>query len=273
MFIIKKSDNRSIVKKAVSIFSAVIFCLVLFYVLFSPVIIATARPAVYNSELRDLISFLDPFQTAFAATSASTSQTVNLTVAKEITMTASSSTLTFSATIGGITGGTASGTETFTVLNSSQNGFNLTLNADSTIPAMRLNGASTSTAVYNSFADYYPATGSATPTYSWTAPNAGSSSFGFAVGADSAHNAGTQFQYVGSTCNTSGSNSSAQCWLGFAGTSPITIINTNNSGGTGFSSAPVNESVVFQAQHTTLSTFALESGAYRATITATAYTN
>jgi len=273
MFTIKKADSKSIAKKAVSISSITVISLVLFYVLFSPVIIATAQPVVSNSALGNLISFLSPFQNASAATSASTSQTVNLTVGKEITMTASSSTLTFATTIGGISGGAASGTETFTVLNSSISGFNMTINADSTLPAMRLNGASTSTAVYNSFADYYPATGSATPTYSWTAPNAGSSSFGFAVGADSAHNAGTQFQYVGSTCNTSGSNSSAQCWLGFAGTSPITIINTNNSGGTGFSSAPVNESVVFQAQHTTLSTFALESGAYRATITATAYTN
>jgi len=132
--------------------------------------------------------------------------------------------------------------------------------------------ASQTNALYsgsNYFWDYAPAT-SGVPDYTLTNPTAGSSSFGFSIGADTATYANQKFRNSGSACNTGSNNSYANCIYGFTSTTPITVISTTtNTTGTG-SAETVKFWAIFYNPSTTTS---MPSGTYTATITATVSSN
>lgn len=249
----------SIIKKVVSIFTLSVFSIALFYVLFSPLLIAVMQPA--NPAIQGLFSFisggLGGFQTALAATSGST--VVSVVVGKEVSITAPAN-FTLTGTINGISGGTASGTAGFTILNSSQSGFNMSVYASAS-PAL-------ATGAYN-FTDYSPNASTGTPDFNWTAPSAGATKFGFAVGADASGNANQKFKYSGSACNASGgTNSSNYCYSGFNSTTPIPVVSTSS-----FSASNVTENIILIAQFTPTSGTSIAADTYKATITATVSTN
>jgi len=85
MFTIKKVDNKVVIKRVASIFTLSVFSLGMFYVLFSPVIIATTQAVASNSVPGSLFSFFSPFvsfQNAMAATTGTT--VVSVVVSKEL---------------------------------------------------------------------------------------------------------------------------------------------------------------------------------------------
>jgi hypothetical protein len=266
MFTIKKVEKKVVIKRAASISLLAVFSLAIFYVLFSPVLISVTQPGGMNS-VSSLLYSLSPFQVAMAATSAATSPfTVTLTVGKEITIT-SPGTLALTGTINGITGGSATGSTSLAVVNSSAAGFTMSM-AASTSPAMQMGG--TGTATYQSFANYQS---TATPDYTWINGGAGVQQFGFSVGADALASAAQAFRSTASACNASPgtTNSITNCFAGFNALTSTTIVapTTFNTTGAGSST----ETIFFEAQRTSGSTNALESGAYQATITVTANTN
>lgn len=260
---IKKAGNKSIAKKAASISLLSILFLGLAYFLFSPEIISISRIFELNSNSasRSWISVLSPFSTypsAFAATTASV--VVSVVVGKEVMITAPSN-FTLTGTIGGVTGGTASGTAAFSVLNSSQAGFAMSIKASSA-PAL-------ATGSYT-FVDYAGATVTGTPSYSWTAPAAGTSGFGFSVGASgtSGVDAVARFKYSGSTCNSGTTNAANLCWAPFNGTTAVNVVSTSS-----FSSTAVTENIILQAAFTNNNINSIAADTYQATITATVATN
>src|ERR1035437_1805850 len=157
-------------KKVASISAVSIFSLSLLYILFSPILIATSQAAASDPNFFSFFSPFSSFQTALAATTGQT--IVSVVVGKEVMVTAPSN-FALTGTIGGLTGGTATGNAAFSVLNSSEAGFNMSIKA-STTPAL-------ATGSY-SFADYVPLA-SATPDSTYTGPAAGTGDFGFAVAA------------------------------------------------------------------------------------------
>src|ERR1035437_2420838 len=192
-------------KRVASISAVSIFSLSLLYILFAPVLISTSKAAASDPNLFSFFSPFSSFQTALAATTGQT--IVSVVVGKEVMVTAPSN-FSLTGTIGGLTGGNAIGTAAFSVLNSSEAGFNMSIKA-STTPAL-------ATGSY-SFADYVPLA-SGTPAYDWMYPDAGTSSFGFSVSASGAAgvDAVQKFKYSGSACNASGgTNGGSHCYVGF----------------------------------------------------------
>jgi len=121
-----------------------------------------------------------------------------------------------------------------------------------------------------SFADHVPLA-SATPSFTWTAPAAGTSGFGFAVGASGASgvDAVQKFKNATSVCNASGGvNSSANCWVGFTGTTPISVVSTS-----AFSATAITENIVFEAAFTNDNVHTIAADTYKATVTATVSNN
>jgi len=233
----KRVDNKVILKRTISLSFLSLFFVGLAYFLFSPVMI-----------------------TAISSTGTATP---TLTVSKEVNV-SSPGTITMGPSIPGITGNTASslasGTATFTVQANSVSGFTMTLAASQT------NALASGSYV---FSDYTPAS-AGVPDFAWQNPNAGSATFGFSFGADTAAYANQKFRYATTTCNTGSLNSASNCFYGFTGTTPITVIATTQQT-TGLGSA---ETVKFWAEfyNPTLST-SFPSGTYTATITATVASN
>ena len=238
MFTIKKKvSHRAVFKKTLSVFLFSILSICMVYFVFSP----------------SIIMALSSTGTAYPT----------LTVSKEVNVT-SPGTIAMGPSIPGITGNTAaslaSGTATFTVQANSDSGFTMTLHASQT-------NALATGSYY--FSDYVPAS-AGVPDYTWQDPAAGSATFGFSIGADTATYADTKFKNSGSACNTGSSNSAENCFFGFNSTTPITVINTTApTTGTGS-----DETVKFWAEfyNPTTST-SLPSGTYIATITATISSN
>jgi hypothetical protein len=119
-----------------------------------------------------------------------------------------------SGDIPSISGGTSSGQELITVKTDDPAGYKLELNASST-PALK--------AASDSFADYTPQN-APTLDYNWMI-GASMSRFGFTVsGADATQaykNAGTQCNQAG------GAADGIHCWNGFAGSSRMTVAQSN----------------------------------------------
>jgi hypothetical protein len=240
MFTLKKTDNKLVAKRTAIAFVFTILAIGFLYIGNGPGAVPTAG-AQYSS----------PQTQSF---------TVTLAVQSEITISAPSN-VVMTPVIYGITGNLgapASGTTSFTVKTNNAAGFNLTVKA-STAPALATGG------YY--FSDYTPAS-PGTPDYAWQSPTASSASFGFAVGASGIDGADAvvAFQNSVGTCNVSGINQIADCWYGFTGTTPITIVNrTTNTGASG-----VTENLAFRAESNAAF---LAQDTYAATITVTAATN
>jgi hypothetical protein len=238
MFIIKRSINhKTVLKKTLSVFLFSILSICMVYFVFSPSIIM--------------------------ALSSTGTAIPTLTVSKEVNVT-SPGTVTMGPSIPGITGNTsaslASGTATFTVQANSDSGFTMTLHASQ--------ANALATGAYN-FSDYVPAS-AGVPDFAWQDPDAGSATFGFSIGADTADYADTKFKYATTTCNTGSLNSASSCFYGFNSTTPITVITTTGPT-TGAGSA---ETVKFWAEfYNPTTTAILRSGVYTATITATISSN
>ena len=234
MIIKKKVDNRAVLKRVAILSFASIFFIGLSYFVFLPVIIKAAN-------------------TGTAVPTLSVTAEVNIT---------SPGTITLQNSIPGMTGNygnPATGTATFTVTSNSVTGFTLTLSSgtDSNVLA---------TGSYH-FSDY---AASGTPSYAWSSPAVGSSSFGFAIGASGTNgvDAAQAFKNNGGACNISGgTNSASFCWRGFQGTnvSPVQVINRTTASGVN----GISESVVFKAEYRGGTGYYLTSGVYTATITAT----
>ena len=250
--------NKAILKKVASISTVSIFSLSLLYVLFSPVLIATSQAVADDP---NLLSFFSPFSSFKTALAATTGQTVvSVVVGTELTITAPAN-FTLVGTIGGLTGGTATGNAAFSVSGGDLNGFNMSIKA-STTPAL-------ATGSY-SFADYVPLA-SVTPGFAWSAPAAGTASFGFSVAASGASGADAvqKFKNATSACNASGgANSSVNCWVGFIGTTNIPVASTS-----AFSPTATTETIAFAASFTNDNVHTLASDTYTATVTATVAVN
>ena len=197
-----------------------------------------------------------PFERVNAQTSGST--TVSLTVNKEVQITAPSN-FSLSGTINGVSGGVATGNAAFSVLAGDTSGFMMNIAAQAA-PAL-VNGS------YN-FADYTPNAYTGTPTYAWTAPGAGLTAFGFAVGADAPANAAPKFRSSAGTCGSGSSNSASNCWSGFDGTTQIPVVQTS-----AFSSSPLTENIALEAQFSNGNNTSIANGTYSTTITATVSVN
>jgi len=267
MLVTKKVSNKVIIRRVASIFTISVFSLALFYVLFSPVIIATTQTVASSSNSFSLIESLSSllgfgsYQTALAATSGAV--TVSVAVGKEVSITAPSNP-TMTGTIGGVSGGTSTGSSDFSILNSSELGFNMS------VKASQANALATGSYY---FTDYSPNATTGTPDYTWAAPAQGTSSFAFAVGADAGANASIKFRNAsGTPCGTGTVNSSTNCWSGFNGTTDIPVVST-----TAFSATAVTETIAFKAAFTASTASppnaAMASDTYQATITATVATN
>src|ERR1035437_9774583 len=109
-------------KKVASISAVSIFSLSLLYILFAPVLIATSQAAASDPNFFSFFSPFSSFQTALAATTGQ--PIVSVVVRKEVMVTAPAN-FSLIGTIGGLTGGSASNQATFSVLNSSEAGFNM----------------------------------------------------------------------------------------------------------------------------------------------------
>jgi len=274
MLTYKKANNKVILKKAAVLFFASVFCLGLFYFVFSPLIIYSSSEAtaaggsvsIVKKMLEPLTSvfpFSAPF--AFAATVSPQAATTTATVSvlKEIIITSGGN-----VTVGNIYGITGNygapvvGTATFTITTNSATGFQMTVQASST-PALSSSG------YY--FADYSKIAPT-TVSYTWTSPALGTTAFGFSLLAGTAADEYGMFQQSGSVCNAgSGTVSSdAHCWSGFTGSTAVTVINrTSATGGAGEA-----EKITFSAEYRgNPGTTILGSGTYTATITATATAN
>lgn len=261
MLVLKKVSNKIIIKRAASIFTLSVLFLGIFYVLFSPLLIAATQSVESNpgSLSQNLFSLLRGFGSYQAMAATTGSVTVTVAVGKEVSITAPGN-FSLTGTINGISGGTATGNAAFSVLNSSELGFNMTIKA-STSPAL-------ATGSYN-FSDYSPNASTGTPDYTWAAPSAGSSSFAFSVGADTGTYANQKFRNTSSLCNQGSTNSTTNCWSGFNGTTAIPVVSTS-----AFSSVPVTETISLKAAFTSGNNTAMEADAnYQATITATVATN
>jgi hypothetical protein len=165
--------------------------------------------------------------------------------------------------ITGNLGAPASGTTSFTVKTNNAAGFNLTVKA-STAPAL-------ATGSYN-FADYQ----TVNPLYAdfnWQSPAASTATFGFSVGASGFEGADASSIFknndnMGVCYNGPGgeANSVSHCFIGFTGTTPMTIVNrTTNTGASG-----VTETLAFRAESNAAF---LAQDTYAATITVTAANN
>jgi len=229
----KKFFEQSILKKTASIFVSAVFIIALLYVGNGP----GATPLAQGQST-------SPQTQSFS---------VNLSVLSEITITAPSN-VTMLPAIYGITGGLATGTTSFTVKTNNATGFNVTAHA-STNPAL-------ATGSYN-FADYAPVS-PGTPDYAWQSPAASTTTFGFSVVSNVAD---FDFWHNGASCgDTPVINNYDHCFMGFAGTTPITIMNgdgnTEASGEVGELFFYAESNAAFLVQDT-----------YAATITVTAATN
>ena len=238
MLIIKKINNKIIIKRVFALTVLSVFLAGTSYFIFSPAIIM-----------------------AYSSTGTATP---TLVVTGELNVT-SPGVITLSNSIPGMTGNygnPASGTAIFTVVTSNVAGFTMTLSAgtDSDVLA---------TGAYY-FSDY---TATATPDYTWTSPDVGSGTFGFALGASGTQgaDAAQAFKNNGGACNISGgTNSASYCWRGFQNSfsTPVPVINR----GTATPDGGIEETVVFQAEYRGGTGYYLTSGTYTATITATAAT-
>jgi len=154
--------------------------------------------------------------------------------------------------IGGITGGTATATTSFTVITENPSGYTLSVKAD-TNPALKSGSYS--------FADYTP-TSTGIPDYEWLISSS-DSEFGFSP---EGNDIKQKFKDDGGNCNTGGSDNPDKCWYGLS-TSNESISNSasaNNPSGT-------QTTIKLKAESG--SSHIQESGAYTATITATAMAN
>jgi len=154
--------------------------------------------------------------------------------------------------IGGVTGGTATATTSLTVITDNPLGYSLSIKADTT-PALK-------SGLY-SFANYTP-TSTGIPDYEWSISNS-DSEFGFSPeGTDIKQ----KYKDDGGSCNTGGSDNPDKCWYGLS-TSDESISNSSSANN------PSGTQTTIKLKAESGSAHIQESGAYTATITATAMTN
>ncbi len=201
--------------------------------------------------------------------SASTSDTVNvsLSVSSEISISAPSD-VNLSPAISGISGGTATGEVTWTVRTNDSSGFSMTLKEADAAPA--LVGQSHG----DSFADYTEES-AGVPDFDWSVADS-TAEFGFTVEPETDGDAVQAFLDNGTdSCNTGSTQTADKCWLGFDGTTEISII--NRSSATDYTGE--DEVIKFRAQLYNADGVPdndagmLIEDTYQATITATATTN
>jgi hypothetical protein len=231
--------NKAIFKKTVSIFLSSVLFLGLIYVLFSPTLISLSK--------RDVFSFSVPKANAIT-------KSVTLAVGNEATVT-SPGPIALLGTINGVSGGAANQAVYLSVLSSSLTGFTMSVSGGQTNALHGTNG-------YD-FYDYAPVS-AGTPDWTWVAPQAGSSAFGYTVLADTTTYANQKFRFGGTACNSGSFNSLSLCWYGMS-TTPLTVV--TNTGG--FKSGLSTETLGFEAQYTAKSNYAIPTGTYTATITVT----
>lgn len=190
---------------------------------------------------------------------------VNLTVDAEASL-SSPADVTMLPNVPGITGGVATGEATWTVITNNSTGFTLTLQASAS-PALASGG--------NNFADYTPTT--ASPDYTWAVADS-TKEFGFTVEPATAADTGPLFMDDGAdSCGGGGdsTNGTNTCWYGFNGATAITGINRTTATAFGGEAEKVKfEAQLYNADGAPNDANGIAvSGAYQATITATATTN
>jgi hypothetical protein len=150
---------------------------------------------------------------------ATTSQfTVTQAVTTEVSFATLASNVSLSPALGGITGGTANGSTQVVVNTNDILGYNMTIQASSSVGM--IGNASSS----NSIPAYVPAV-AAVPDYTFTVP-VNKAYYGFSVKASSTSDVAQLFRDNGSACNTGSNNTAGACWLN-ASTTQLTIINRN----------------------------------------------
>jgi len=183
---------------------------------------------------------------------------VTLSVTEEMSL-SSPVGVTMSPNIPGMTGGSATGSATWTVITSNNTGFAMTLKASAS-PAM------TSATQSASFADYTEA--GAVPDFDWSIAS-GAKEFGFTVEPATAEDTVADFLDNGTdTCGTGSTLTTDKCWMGFSGTTPISVISRSSETG----SSGEAEVVKFRAELDS-NGFLPEATDYQAVITATATMN
>jgi len=201
--------------------------------------------------------------------SASDSDSVNvsLSVTSEISISTPDD-VSLSPSISGISGGSATGEVTWTVKTNDSSGFSMTLKDADAAPALvgQTHG--------DSFADYTEAVAD-TPDFDWSIDDS-TAEFGFTVEPETDEDAVQAFLDNGTdTCNTGSTQTTDKCWLGFNGTTEISIINRSSE--TDYTGE--DEVVKFKAQLYNADGVPnddagmLIEDTYQATITATVTTN
>jgi hypothetical protein len=166
-----------------------------------------------------------------------------------------------SPSLGGLTGGTANGSTQIAVNTSNSTGYNMTIQASSSLGMI---GSASST-------NYIPAYVSAAngiPDYTFTTP-ANSARFGYTVNASTTSDVVQLFRNNGTTCNQSGgSPNGTNCWLA-ATTTAVQIVNRTTS----TPSTGATTTLAFRVQITSNPNPAIPNDTYVATTTLTATTN
>jgi len=200
---------------------------------------------------------------SLAGTATSTSQfTISQTVSSEIAFATPASNVIMTTaggqtSIGGLTGGTTNGVTQVAVTTNNLTGYNMTIQASSTV-GMIGNASST-----NNIPVYASTT---LPDYNFNVP-VNKAYFGYTVNASTSADVVQAFKYSGTTCNTGSTVDSAHCWT--AATTSFQIINRSLPTPSTGATTTLNFRVIINSNPNPV----IPNDTYVATTTLTATTN
>jgi hypothetical protein len=197
----------------------------------------------------------------FGAISYSDQFTVSQLVSEEMSIVTPPSDVTMSPTLGGLTGGTANGSTQVIVRTSNITGYNLTLEASSSLGMIGITNPA------NYIPAYTPSV-EGVPDYDFTTA-VGTARFGYSVEASTTADLAQIFRNNGSVCNdASGGDVADHCWLN-SSTTPVTIVNRSTQTTASGATTTINFRVEFNGTPSPV----IPDDTYISTTTITATTN
>jgi hypothetical protein len=167
-----------------------------------------------------LFIILEPAMT-FSAITATSQFTISQTVNAEVSFLTPATNVTLTPSLGGVTGGTANGSTQVVVLTNDHLGYQMTLQASSSVGMIgNFNSA-------NSIPVIVPATPNV-PNFSFNTVAANGAAFAYSIEASTTADLSQIFKDNGATCNTGSGDTIGSCWLN-ASTTAVQIVNRSSA--------------------------------------------